>query len=111
MPCYARRQVCDFVKFNDLQENETKKLKLKTMKHGITLRIDVTNKCWCTYFACPNWHALCKAYALQEGMQMTFDLGPRRDVFKNKDIWMLVDHKKLVLSQHEFLKQILLVSF
>ena len=48
------------------------------MKHGITLWIDVTNKPWCTYFACPpNWHALCKAYALEEGMQITFDLGPR----------------------------------
>jgi hypothetical protein len=44
-------------------------------------------------------------------MQITFDLGPRRDVFKNKDIWMLVDDKKLVLSQREFLNQILLVSF
>src|SRR3954462_3957047 len=74
------------------------------MKHGITLRIDVTNKPWCTYFACQNWHALCKAYALHEGMQITFDLGPCRcDVFKYKDIWMLVDDKKLVLSQREFI--------
>ena len=42
-------------------------------------------------------------------MQITFDLGPRRrdDIkFKNKDIWMLVDDKKLVLSQREFLKEI-----
>ena len=44
-----------------------------------------------------------QAYAFEEGMQITFDLGPRRrDVFKNKDIWMLVDDKKLVLSQREF---------
>jgi len=36
-------------------------------------------------------------------MKITFDLGPsHRDVFKNKDIWMLVDDKKLVLSQREF---------
>src|SRR3954462_680765 len=114
MPCYARRQVCDFVKFNDLQENETKEVKLNTTKHGITLRIDVTNKPWCTYFSCPNWRALCKAYELEESMQITFDLGPRRRdgiKFKNKDIWMLVDDKKLVLSQREFLKQILLVFF
>ena len=47
-------------------------------------------------------------------MQITFDLVTRhRDgiKFQNKDIWMLVDDKKLVLSQREFLKQILLVSF
>ena len=103
IPCYARRQVCYFVKFNYWQENEIKEVKLKTTKHGITLRIDVTSKPWCTYFACPNWRALCKAYALEEGMKITFDLGPsRRDVFKNKDISMLVDDKKLVLSQREF---------
>ena len=42
-------------------------------------------------------------------MQITFDLGSRRRdgiKFRNKDIWMLVDDKKLVLSQREFLKQI-----
>ena len=79
------------------------------MKQGITLKIEVTNKPWCTYFACPNWYALCKAYALEEVMQITFDLGPsRRDgiKFRNKDIWMLVDDIKLVLSPHEFLKQL-----
>src|SRR3954470_12924461 len=99
----CKSQVCYFVKFNDWQENETKEVKLKTTKHDITLRIDVTNKPLCTYFGCLNWRALCKAYALEEGMKITFDLGPsRRDVFKNKDIWMLVDDKKLVLSQREF---------
>ena len=42
-------------------------------------------------------------------MQITFDLGPRRRdaiIFQNKDIWMLVDDKKIVLCQREFLKQI-----
>ena len=42
-------------------------------------------------------------------MQITFDLGPRRRDgirFRNKDIWMLVDDMKLVLSPREFLKQI-----
>ena len=56
-----------------------------------------------------NWYALCKAYALEEGMQITFDLGPHRrgsGRFRNKDIWMLVDDMKLVLSPREFLKQI-----
>ena len=47
-------------------------------------------------------------------MQITFDLGPRRRGsrrFRNKDIWMLVDDMKLVLSPCESLKQILSVSF
>ena len=41
-------------------------------------------------------------------MQIKFHLGPRRRYgikFQNKDIWMLVDNNKLVLSKHEFLKQ------
>ena len=60
-------------------------------------------------FACSNWYALCKAYALEEDMKITFDLGHCRRgsrKFRNKDIWMLVDDMKLVLSPCEFLKQI-----
>ena len=108
IPCYARPHVCDFVNINDWRENEKKDVKIKT-KHGITLKVEVFNEPNSTYFDCQNWSALCKAYALEEDMQITFDLGPRRQDgirFRNEDIWMLVDDMKLVLSPREFLKQI-----
>src|SRR4051812_17763015 len=65
-----------------------------------------------SHFDCPNWYALCKSYALEEDMKITFDLGTRCRVtktFQNEEIWMLVDDVKLVLSPREFLKQISLV--
>ena len=79
------------------------------MIHGITVKVEVVNEPNNTYHDCPNWYALCKAYALEDDMQITFDLGLRRrdgQTFRNKDIWMLVDDIKLVLSLREFLKPI-----
>ena len=79
------------------------------MKHGITLKVKVINEPECTFFGGSKLYALCKAYALEEDMQIAFDLGPRRRgsrKFRNKDIWMLVDDMKLVLSPCEFIKQI-----
>ena len=29
-----------------------------------------------SHFGCYNWEALCKAYAFDEGMQITFDIRP-----------------------------------
>src|SRR3954464_12988534 len=85
-----------------------------TTIHGITVKVEVVNEPNNTYFDCPNWYALCKAYALEDDMKITFDLGTRRRVtktFRNEEIWMLVHDVKLVLSPREFLKQISLVSF
>ena len=82
--------------------------------HGITVKVEVFNEPNNTYFDCPNWYGLCKAYALEDNMKITFDLGTRRrdrKIFQNEDIWMLVHDVKLVLSPREFLKQISLVSF
>ena len=82
------------------------------MIHGITVKVEVVNEANNTFFDCPNWYALCKSYALEEDMKITFDLGTRCRVtktFRNEEIWMLVDDVKLVLSPREFLKQISLV--
>src|ERR1041385_8840158 len=106
--CYARPHVCDFVKIDEWRENAKKDVNIKT-KDGITLKVEVFNEPNSTYFYCPNWYALCKAYALEDDMKITFDLGLRRrdgQTFRNKDIWMLVDDIKPVLSPREFLKQL-----
>ena len=84
-----------------------KEVKLKT-KHGFILKVEIFNEPEGTFFGCPNWHALCKAYAFEEDMKITFDLGihhPDTGDFCDNDIW-LVGEMIPVLYPCEFVKQI-----
>ena len=74
IPCYARPHICEFVKIPDWRENDKKYVCIKT-KHGITLKVEVFDEPNITYFDLPNWYALCKAYVLENDMQIKFDLG------------------------------------
>ena len=37
---------------------------------------------------CKTWQALCKAYAFEPGMVITFDIRPEDDIEGNRDIWV-----------------------
>jgi len=85
-----------------------KEVKLKT-KHGFVLKVKVFNEPDSTFFACLNWYALCKAYAFEEDMKITFDLGLRRrgtGNFDDEDIWVEVGDMIPVLPLCEFVKEI-----
>ena len=76
------------------------------MKHGFIFQVKIINEVGHTYFGCPNWRGLCKAYRFQEDMKINFDLGdPEDDLQDNTDVWMDVD-MILVLPPCEFVKQI-----
>ena len=79
------------------------------MKHGFILKVEIFNEPEVTFFGCPNWHALCKAYAFEEDMKITFDLALRRrgtGNFDDEDIWVEVGDMIPVLPPCEFVKEI-----
>ena len=86
----------------------TKEVNLKT-KHGFVLKVKLFNERDTTYFGCPNWSALCKAYAFDEDLKITFGLGLRHrgtGNFDDEDIWVEVDDMISVLPPCEFVKEI-----
>ena len=52
---------------------EVKRVYLKT-EHGYTFDAKLYNADTYTYFECKNWRALCKAYAFEPDMVITFDI-------------------------------------
>ena len=82
-----------------------KEVKLKTI-HGFVFNVEIFNEPEVTFFGCSNWHALCKAYAFEEDMQITFDIGLRRrgtGIFDDEDIWVEVGDMIPVLPPCEYL--------
>ena len=78
------------------------------MKHGFVLKVKIFNEPNVTFFGCPNWYALCKAYTFEEDMRITFDVGLRRRGtfnFYDEDIWVVVGDMIPVLSPCKFVKQ------
>ena len=72
-----------------------KKAYLKT-KHGFIFKVKVINEVGYTYFGCPSWKALCKAYGFEEDMRITFDIGipqydPVTGYHLDEDIWVNLD--------------------
>ena len=56
-----------------------------------------------------NWRALCKAYAFEPDMLITFDIRPEDDIEDNIDIRVDV-HTPLVLPLCEFLNHIYVLN-
>ena len=70
---------------------ETMKVKrayLKTEHDGYTFNVKVYNAHTYTYFECKTWQALCKTYAFEPAMVITFDIRPEDDIEGNRDIWV-----------------------
>ena len=64
---------------------EVKRVYLKT-EHGYTFDTKLYNADTYTYFECKNWRALCKAYAFEPDMLITFDIRPEDDIEGDKHI-------------------------
>ena len=80
---------------------EVKRVYLKT-EHGYTFSVKLYNGDTYTHFECKQWRALCKAYALEHDMLITFDIRPEDDMEDNIDIWVDVQTPP-VLPLCEFL--------
>ena len=91
---------------------EVKRVYLKT-EHGYTFHAKLYNADTYTYFECKTWQALCKAYAFEPDMFITFDIRPEDDIVRaryldiegNRDIWVDVQTPP-VLPLCEFLNHI-----
>ena len=83
---------------------EVKRVYLKT-ERGYTFHAKLYNAYTYTYFECKTWQALCKAYAFEPDMVITFDIHPKDDIEGNRDIWVDA-HTPPVLPLCEFLNHI-----
>ena len=64
---------------------EAKKVYLMT-EHGYIFHAKLYNSDDYTYFGCKTWRALCKTYAYEPDMVITFDIRPEDDIEGNTDI-------------------------
>ena len=71
-----------------METMEVKRAYLKTKHDGYTFNVKVYNANTYTYFECKTWQALCKAYAFEPGMVITFDIRLEDDIEGNRDIWV-----------------------
>ena len=69
-----------------METMEVKRAYLKTEHDGYTFNVKVYNTHTCTYFECQTWQALCKAYAFEPGMVITFDIRSEDAIEHNRDI-------------------------
>ena len=87
-----------------METMEVKRVYLKT-EHGYTFNVKLYNADTYTYFECKTWQALCKAYAFEPDIFITFDIRPEDDIEGNRDIWVDVQTPP-VLPLCEFLNHI-----
>jgi hypothetical protein len=78
--------VLDKFHFKEKGSTEPKIAHLRTEHY--TFVVKVKNNEDHTYFGCSNWRAFCKAYGLDEDMNITFDLGNDDVRDNNMDIWV-----------------------
>ena len=97
--------VLDKIGFKDMETMEVKRAYLKTEHDGYTFNVKVYNADTYTYFECKTWQALCKAYAFEADMVITFDIRPEDDIEGNRDIWVDVQTHP-VLPLCEFINHI-----
>ena len=64
---------------------EVKRVYVKT-EHGYTFHAKLYNADTYTYFECKTGQALCKAYAFEPDMVITFDIRPEDGIEGNTDI-------------------------
>ena len=92
---------------------EVKRVYLMT-KHGYIFDIKLYNADTYTHFECKTWKALCKAYAFEPDMVITFYISPKDDIEDNRDIWVDVQMPPVLplceFFSNIFLSLILLIS-
>ena len=69
----------DKIGFSPNETMEVKRIYLKT-EHGYTFNVKLYNADTYTYFECKTWQALCKAYAFEPDIFITFDIHPEDDI-------------------------------
>ena len=93
---------------------EVKRAYLKTEHDGCTFNVKVYKAHTYTYFECKTWQALCKAYAFEPNMLITFDIRPKDEIEGNIDIWVNVQTPPVLplceLFSSIFLSLILLIQ-
>ena len=89
--------VLDKVGFSTMETIEVKRVHLRT-EHGYTFAVKLYNADTYSYFECKNWRALCKAYAFEADMLITFDIRPEDEIEGNIHIW--VDVQKRLQFYH-----------
>ena len=94
----------DKIDFKDIETMEVNRVYLKT-EHGYTFNVKVYNAHMYTYFGCKTWRALCKTYAFEPDMVITFDIRPEDDIEGNTDIWVNVQ-TPLVIPLCKFINHI-----
>ena len=57
-------------------------------EHGNTFHAKLYNADTYTYFECKTWQALCKTYAFESNMVITFDIRSEEDIEGNIDMWV-----------------------
>ena len=87
-----------------METMEVKRLNLRT-EHGYTFAAKLYNSDTYTHFECKKQRALCKAYAFEPDMLITFDIHLEDEVEGNIDIWVDVQTPP-VLPLCEFLNHI-----
>ena len=78
--------VLDKIGFSTMENMEVKRVNLRT-EHGHSFLAKLYNTHTYTHFECKQWRALCKAYAFEPDMLITFDIRPEDDIEGNRDIW------------------------
>ena len=79
-----------------METMEVERVYLKT-EHGYTFNVKLYNADTYTYFECKTWQALCKAYAFEPDMVITFDIRPEDDIEGNTDIWVSADASSSII--------------
>jgi hypothetical protein len=77
----------DKIGFNTKETMEVKIVHLRT-EHGHTFAVKLYNADTYSFFECKSWQALCKAYAFEPNMLITFDIRPEDEIEGNIDIWV-----------------------
>ena len=88
---------------------EVKRVYLKT-GHGCIFHAKLYNADDYTYFGCKTWQALCKTYAFEPDMVITFDIRPKDDIEGNTDIWVDVQTPPVIPFSTIFMFLILFIQ-
>ena len=86
------------------QNYMVRRVNLRT-EHGYSFAAKLYNSDTYTHFECKQWRALCKAYAFEPDMLITFNIHPEDYIEGNIDIWADVQTPP-VLPLCEFLNHI-----
>ena len=83
IPCHARIYFLEKIGFSLTETMEVRRVHLRT-EHGYTFAAKLYNVDTYTYFECKTWQVLCKTYAFEPDMVITFDIRPEDDILEKR---------------------------